>query len=223
MKRFVIPFALLIIAPFAMASGRTDDKSYKVEAIGELKEAKVAEAVRGALEAKGLRVTDDQGKTICEIWFRKEIPTGKGEVMGASFGQIAEGTFAGVINFPSNTSDFRGQGVKPGWYTLRYALILQDGNHLGVSPARDFFLLCPAADDKDPNATLKMEELLKLSRAAIGAGHPSPWFFAPATSAEKELPKIVRNENHHVILETKLATNSGQLAIGLVVVGSTDH
>ncbi|MGH9834768.1 MAG: hypothetical protein ACRD9Y_17255 [Blastocatellia bacterium] len=223
MKRFVIPFALLIFVPFAAASGKTDDKNYKVEAIGELKEAKVAEAVRGALEAKGLRIINDKGKTVCEIWFRKEIPAGKEEVMGASFGRIAEGTFAGVINFPSNTSDFRGQGVKAGWYTLRYALILQDGNHLGVSPARDFFLLCPAADDKDPNAALKMEELLKLSRVASGSGHPSPWFFAPATSEEKELPKIVRNENHHVILETKLATNSGHLAIGMVVVGSTDH
>ena len=86
------------------------------------------------------------------------------------FGQIAEGTLVGVINFPANTSDFRGQGIKAGFYTLRYALILQDGNHLGVSPARDFFLICPAADDKDPNAAMKMEDLLKLSRAAAGAG-----------------------------------------------------
>ncbi len=213
-KQLLALLLLFVFSPLAFA------KNYKVESIGALTEAKVAEAVRGAVEAKGLRVSEDTGKTICQVWFRKEIPVGKEQVMGASFGQIAEGTFAGVINFPSNTSDFRGQGVKPGWYTLRYALILQDGNHLGVSPARDFFLICPAADDKDPNATLKMEELLKLSRAASGSGHPSPWFFAPAT--EKELPKIVRNEHEHVILETKITTSSGQLAIGMVVVGNTE-
>ncbi|HMV47433.1 MAG TPA: hypothetical protein PLD20_27570 [Blastocatellia bacterium] len=210
---FLLLFAL---APFVLA------EDYKVETIGALTETKVAEAVRKAVEEKGLRVVDGKGKAVCEIWFRKDIPTGKDDVPGAIFSQILEGTFIGVINFPANTNDFRGQGVKAGWYTLRSALILQDGNHLGVSPARDFFLICPAADDKDPNATMKMEELLKLSRAAIGAGHPSPWFFQAATSAEKDLPKIVKNEHEHVILETKLTTKSGPLAIGLIVIGRTE-
>lgn len=212
-------FAFLLLfsfAPFALA------EDYKVESIGALTEAKVAEAVRKAVDEKGLRVVDPKGKAVCEIWFCKDIPTGKEDVPGAIFSQIPEGTLIGVINFPANTSDFRGQGVKAGWYTLRSAMILQDGNHLGVSPARDFFLICPAADDKDPNAPMKMEELLKQSRAAIGAGHPSPWFFQAATSAEKDLPKIVKNEHEHVILETKLTTKSGPLAIGLIVIGRTE-
>lgn len=217
MVKQLFAFLLLIaLAPLALA------ENFKVESIAALKDASVAEAVRSVLDDKGLRVTDDKGKTVCDIWFRKEIPVGKEEIPGASFGQIAEGTFIGVINFPANTSDFRGQGVKAGWYTLRYALILQDGNHLGVSAARDFFLLCPAADDKDPNAAMKMDEMLKLSRAAAGAGHPSPWYFGMATSAEKELPKVIKNEHEHVILETTLKTKSGSLAIGLIVIGRTE-
>ncbi|MDX2039713.1 MAG: hypothetical protein SF097_00620 [Acidobacteriota bacterium] len=207
---------LFVFAPLAFAD------NFKVESIAALKDAAVAEAMRGALEDKGLRVIDDKGKTVCDIWFRKEIPVGKEEIPGASFGQIVEGTFIGVINFPANTSDFRGQGIKAGWYTLRYSLILQDGNHLGVSPARDFFLICPAADDKDPNTAMKMDEMLKLSRAAAGAGHPSPWYFGMATSAEKDLPKIVKNEHEHVVLETALKTKSGSLAIGLIVIGRTE-
>src|SRR5262245_24175897 len=95
----------------------TDNNGYKVESIGELKEAAVTEAVRGALEPKGVRVINDKGKTICEAWFGKEISTAKGDVPGASFGQIPEGSFIGVINFPSNISDFRGQGIKAGFYT----------------------------------------------------------------------------------------------------------
>lgn len=207
---------LLVFIPAALA------EDYKVEPIPALKDAAVAEAVRGALEEKGLRVIDSKGKAVCDIWFRKEVPTSKADIPGASFGQIAEGTLVGVINFPANTSDFRGQGIKAGFYTLRYALILQDGNHLGVSAARDFFLICPAADDKDPNATMKMEDMLKLSRAAAGAGHPSPWFFGIATSADKELPKVVKNEHEHVILETKLTTKSGPISIGLIVIGRTE-
>lgn len=215
-KQLFAFFLVFVFAPLVFA----DD--YKVESIGALKDAAVAEAVRSAMEEKGLRVADAKGKTVCDLWFRKEIPVGKEEIPGASFGQIAEGVLIGVVNFPSNTSDFRGQGIKAGWYTLRYALILQDGNHLGVSPARDFFLICPAADDKDPNSAMKMEEMLKLSRAAAGAGHPSPWYFGMATSAEKELPKIVKNEHEHVILETTLKTKSGSIAIGLIVIGRTE-
>lgn len=215
-KQLFAVILLFVFAPLAFA------EDYKVEPIAAPKDAAINDVTRGLLEEKGLRVTDGKAKVICDIWFRKEIPDSKADIPGAMFGQIAEGTLVGVINFPANTSDFRGQGIKAGWYTLRYALILQDGNHLGVSPARDFFLICPAADDKDPSTAMKMEEMLKLSRAAAGAGHPSPWYFGMATSNEKELPKIVKNEHEHVILETRLKTKSGSIAIGLIIIGRTE-
>jgi hypothetical protein len=223
MSRFFV--FIFLLAPLAFAGGAhgksPDNNGYKVESIGELKEATVADAIRGALEPKGLRVIDDSGKAVCEVWFSKEIPAIKNEVQGASFGQIPEGAFIGVINFPSNISDFRGQGIKAGFYTLRFALILQDGNHLGVSPARDFFLLCQASEDKDPTAQSKTEDLLKMSRNASGTGHPTVWYVEQATS-DKDLPKIIKNDQEHVILETKISTKSGPLAIGLVVIGRTE-
>src|SRR5262245_29248456 len=217
---FILLFALLAFANTDRARS-ADNNGYKVESIGELKEATVAEAVRGALEPKGVRVINDAGKAVCDVWFGKEIPAIKNEVSGAIFGQIPEGAFIGVINFPSNTSDFRGQGIKAGFYTLRFALSLQDGNHLGVSPARDFFLLCLPGEDKDPSTQLKTEDLLKLSRSASGTGHPTVWFVGQATS-DKDLPKVVKNEHGHVILETRIATKSGPLAVGMVVVGQTE-
>jgi hypothetical protein len=225
MSRFFV--FILLCASFAFAENnyaaahRADNNGYKVESIGELKESPVADTVRGALEPKGIRIISDQGKAICEVWFAKEIPTANNEVPGASFGQIPEGAFIGVISFPSNISDFRGQGIKAGFYTLRFALLLQDGNHLGVSPARDFFLLCPAAEDKDPATQLKTEDLLKLSRNASGTGHPTVWYVEQATS-DKDLPKIVKTEHGHVILETKISTKSGPLAVGMTIIGQTE-
>src|SRR5262245_11449831 len=219
---FILLFTSLAGANSKYVAGEiADNNGYKVESIGELKEAAVAEAVRGALEPKGVRVVNDKGKTICEAWFGKEITTAKSEVPGASFGQIPEGAFIGVINFPANMSDFRGQGIKAGFYTLRFALILQDGNHLGVSPARDFFLLCPVGEDKDANTQLKNEDLIKLSRNASGTGHPTVWFVAPATS-DKDLPKVVKNDHGHVIMETRITTKSGPLAVGMIVIGQTE-
>jgi len=227
MSRFFVFILLFTSLAFAnsyhskAAGGSADNNGYKVESIGELKETTVAQAVRGALEPKGVRVLNDKDKAVCEVWFGKEIPTIKNEVPGASFGQIPEGAFIGVIHFPSDISDFRGQGVKAGFYTLRFGLILQDGNHLGVSPARDFFLLCPTGEDKDPATQLKTEDLVKLSRNASGTGHPTVWFVAPATS-DKDLPKVVKNEHEHVILETRITTKSGALTIGMVVIGRTE-
>jgi hypothetical protein len=176
--------------------------------------------VRGALDAKGARVIGGNGKPLCEIWFRKEIPTVKAEVPNANFGQIPEGTLMGVINFPAGASDFRGQAIKAGYYTLRYELILTDGNHLGVSSFRDFVLLCPVAEDKYP-AALSFDDTVKLSRNASGGPHPSPWSLVPATSNDG-LPKIVKTDVEHIILEAKLTTKSGPLAMGLVVVGKTE-
>ena len=39
------------------------------------------------------------------------------------------------------SSDIRGKVVKPGVYTLRYALQPQNGDHLGAAPNREFLLL----------------------------------------------------------------------------------
>ena len=216
MKSLFLALSFLLVSLPALAS-----EGYKVESIGALTEASVAEPVRKALDEKGMRVLDPKGKAVCEIWLRKQIPTTKDEVQGANFAQLGEGTFAAVIHFPAATSDYRGQGVKAGYYTLRYALILQDGAHLGVSPARDFLLLCPVTEDKDPAAQAKTEDLLKWSRAASGTGHPSPWYLGLPES-DKGLPKIGKNEHEHVILEFQLATSAGPLAIGLVVVGKTE-
>jgi hypothetical protein len=220
-KSLGILFTILFLILISPTQSLAQATGYKVEPMSALTDAKVAEGVRKSLDEKGLRVIDEKGKPVCEIWLRKEIPIGKEEIPGAMFGQIPEGTLAGVINFPANTSDYRGQSVKAGFYTLRFGLILQDGNHLGVSPARDFFLLCPAADDKGPTSTPKGDELYNLSRAALGGSHPSPWCLVPATS-DKDLPKLVKNEHEHIILEAKLPTAGGGISIGLVVVGRTE-
>ena len=73
-KQLLAGLLLFVFAPLAFAEG------YKVETIGALTETKVAEAMRKAVEEKGLRVVDDKGKAVCEVWFNKEIAAGKTEV-----------------------------------------------------------------------------------------------------------------------------------------------
>ncbi len=55
-----------------------------------------------------------------------------------------------MVRFPQGMSDYRGQSLPPGVYTLRYQLLPQDGNHMGVAPNPDFLLASPAASDSRP-------------------------------------------------------------------------
>jgi hypothetical protein len=205
---FLIAISLLVISPVFAGS--------KVEAIGALTEASVSDPIKAAVEDKGWRVTGDDGKVMAELWLAKKVDASGKEVMGANYGNIPEGTLLGVIRFPANTSDYRGQAIKAGYYTLRYTLILENGAHLGVSPTRDFVLLCAPGDDKDPKA-LPQPEVIKLSMKAVGSGHPSPWNIVPATSKDG-LPKVVKTEEGHVVLDLHL---SG-MTMGLTLIGKTE-
>lgn len=216
-----ICLTLLFLAFVPAAFAKSSDK-FKLESIGALTEAKVAEAVRTTLSDKGWRITGKDGKTIAELWLRKELPSHDGSIDGANFGQINEGALVGVITYPANTTDFRGQALKAGTYNLRYGVSQQDGAHLGVSPSRDFFLLTKPEDDQDPK-DLPAAEVLKLSRNAIGTGHPGPLALTFPTNDAKALPKVVSNEHEQVILEFKLKLKSGELPIGLIVIGKSSE
>jgi hypothetical protein len=219
--RFLGLLLLIALSTCAFANRLSREDPLKVETIAALSDASVSEGVRGALDAKGLRVVGADGKAVCEVWFRKEVPTASRELPGALFAKIPDGALVGVIRFLNQAEDFRGQPIKAGYYTLRYGLILEDGNHLGVSPSKDFVMLCPVGKDTDPNKNFTPEETIKLSREAVGSGHPSPWCLVPVSS-DKGLPKAIKNEHEHVILETSVTTKSGPLPLGLIVVGKTE-
>ena len=62
---------------------------------------------------------------------QRRTPTPQSDVL---YGALPEGALLGVVHFPKATTDFRSQTIKAGFYTLRYGLIPQDGNHMGVNP-----------------------------------------------------------------------------------------
>ena len=147
----------------------------KIETLRPLTDTSVPDAVRQTLDSKGYRVLLDDNSLACELWLRKNVPAQpKKDSQDVIYTQLAESTFVGVLHFPKTASDFRGQAIPAGFYTLRYALIPNDGNHLGVAPNRDFLLLLPVASDADPNTSFKFQDLVALSRAATGTKHPGP-------------------------------------------------
>jgi hypothetical protein len=169
-----------------------------------------APSVKQALEPAGYHVVLSDGSAACDVWLRKDGPG------------LAPSALVGVLTFPANTHDFRGQPIKAGSYTLRYGVMPSDGNHLGAAPTSDFLLLVPLADDKDAAATPEFTALVAMSAKAAGQNHPAPLNLA-AVPDRKDFPAVAANENGHEVFYVKLKTAKGEVPIGLVVKGQTDH
>ncbi len=178
----------------------------------------ISEAVWQVLDPNGYRVVLEDGP-LCEIWFRKGVPastTKSGQ--DALFPQLAPSTLVGAVNFLKSSTDYKGDPIKPGFYTLRYELLPADGNHLGVAPNPDFLLILPADSDSDPNATFKFQEMVGLSRKATGSSHPGP---LSLVQADKSQPGVSKDDQDHSIFSFNLTLSSGeQLPVGLVVKGT---
>ena len=156
------------------------EDTYKLEKVAAPPSADIPIDIRNVIASDAMRVSGPNGP-LCEIWLRKQLPVAAtpSTELGVTFGQIQEGTLLGAMHIAIQAADYREQKIKPGFYTLRYALDPVDGNHAGVAPQRDFALLSPVANDSDP-ATISRDELLKRSAVSTGTKHPSVWSLWPA-------------------------------------------
>ncbi len=210
---------VMILASQLVLAGMAFGQTYKVESVGAPPAADLPKPLQDALESQGARVVSGQGGTLMELWVSKTVPT-KASAGGSSdflYGSLSEGVFVGVLHFPAQGADFRGQAIKPGFYTLRYGLIPQDGNHMGVNPTRDALVLSPVAVDKDPGTALKFEDLVKLGRQASGTPHPGFLVAAPVNG--DSFPAVVKDDQGHWNLQVKVHGSSGDLPFAFTVVG----
>lgn len=190
-----ILFVILLLSGTLLAAETTGAQAYKVERISLAAPQELAAEVRETLAGEAIRVVGPNGP-LCAIWLRKAVPT-KAEAtkeLGIGYGQLTEGTLVGAVHFPASVIDYRQQRVKPGVYTLRYALLPVDGDHLGVSPLRDFLLPAPAALDTNP-ANITRDALLNLGRKVSGGSHPSVWSLQAAEGHSGALPSITHQKD----------------------------
>jgi hypothetical protein len=190
--------------------------SAKVERIDRPASPAIPETIWKVLDPKGYRITSDDGSQICDLWLRRNTPQSRSkEPESALYPELAASTMVGAISFPKATTDYKGDAVLAGVYTLRYELLPADGNHLGVAPNPDFVLLIPASADPDPSAQFRAQELINLSRKATGSQHPAPLSLVQAGNSD-----IAKDDQDHWIFSGKLGMADGsELSFGLVVKG----
>lgn len=199
-------FALLLfVSTFCVAQ--------KVEPVGK---AEVPAPIADALQDHGLRVLDKDGAPLVSVRLAKSIATSKKDVEGANYAQLDPSSFIGTITFESDGKDFRGQTIPKGTYTLRYALLPTDGNHMGVAPNRDFLLLLPPTTDTDPTTVYTEKQLYRASSKVAGGAHPT----VMSLVADDGKPGTVTTSTEgFLVLHLSLATSEGELPAALIVKG----
>ena len=122
-----------------------------------------------------------KNRAVCDVCAVKDLAAKDGfkPTLNVKY-PFQPGQLIGALRVSGKTefTDFRGQPVKAGVYTLRYGQQPQDGNHIGTSELSDFLLAIPATTDTDLKPTRPSKNCTK--PAQIDRGKSSGHLFAPA-------------------------------------------
>jgi hypothetical protein len=178
----------------------------------------IAEPLRKLLFAESADVR--RGESLIRFWgIRAVALTGN----TPEWSNVPPGTLIGAMQLEAPLPDIRGVPIAPGVYTLRFALQPQDGDHMGVSPYRQFLVVVPAAEDRTPEP-LGHEGAVQLGKKTQGRSHPAVLSLAPPVVRGATGPQVIKTDDGHtaVVLAvdcTRDGATIGALAFGVVLVG----
>jgi hypothetical protein len=156
----------------------------------------LAPAIAESLQPTGIAVKRGENRTVCELWLRKEWPVKPDFAPTLQLlYPFREGELIGVIRYSRRGNDFRDQEIAGGVYTLRYTLQPVDGNHVGTSPTRDFFLLLPAEQDKSIEP-IEADEIVLQSLEVSQTAHPALLALQSPQKDVSKLPAMRHDETH---------------------------
>jgi hypothetical protein len=217
--------AAVIWAAAASCSARGMAAEYKaVRLEKEPPKEELAPAIAESLQPTGIAFMRGENRTVCELWLCKkwDVQPDFKPTLQLLY-PFREGELVGVIRYPRKANDFRDQEIASGLYTLRYALQPVDGNHVGTSPTRDFFLLLPAEVDKTTEP-IDAEDVIAHSTEASQTSHPALLALQAVQEDVSELPAVRHDEPRDWWI-LQLAGNSGadgksgDVRVDIVVVG----
>lgn len=178
---------------------------------GDALPAQLAQPVAARLAPGGVRVT--VGVNTLTFWFVRQLPA-------SAWSDLEDGSLLGALKIDKDFRDIRGRVVKAGTFTLRYGIQPANGDHLGVSPFREFVLLSPVALDTDP-APRGHDGTVEISKEAIGGSHPAVLSIDPPVTAADPLT-VTTTELGHKAIVLEVPTPGGSLRFGLVLIGKIE-
>jgi hypothetical protein len=174
----------------------------------------IAPTLNDRLQPLGSRLMRSAGskdEPICDVWWVKSV-TAKGPAARASgvlYGELQTGALVGLLHFiAADAEDFRDQKLKPGFYIMRYAQVPPASDEAGSSEYQDFLLLSPMGVDSLVTQALPWDQMIRVSSAATGTGHPALMSLVPVNPAYKRLPAVVADDVGNCALQVSLREES---------------
>jgi hypothetical protein len=214
--------AIVVVIGFLLVAGVSGStpQSLTVTTAAVSLPPELAPPVSAALSTDVVTVTTATSKL--EFWWVKSLPLREGASGTPSWADVSDGSLVGALRLGANWSDIRGYTVRPGVYTLRFALQPQNGDHMGISPNREFLLPAPAADDvtRDP---VGYEGAIALAKKTSRRAHPAAISIDPPSSSGRPPLSAATNDLGHQVVIVSVPTSAGALTFGVVVEGTIDH
>jgi hypothetical protein len=167
-------------------------------------------------------VTVNTGASKLEFWWVKALALRPSATGAPSWGDVPEGAIVGAMRLSADWSDIRGYTIPQGVYTLRYALQPQNGDHIGMSPNREFLLPAPAPDDTSTEP-LGYDGAVALAKKASRRSHPAALSIDPPSTSATPLSTASNDLRHQIVIFSVATTSGRPLTFGLVVEGTIEH
>jgi hypothetical protein len=217
---------ILMLGMLAWAAGgaiAAAAEEYTCEEISTPPEG-LSAAVAARVVPEGLRINGPR-RPLCDLWQVAPLTVlADFHPTAAVKYPFTPGQLVGVMQVPrrSGLTDFRGNVIEAGTYTLRYGRQPMDGNHIGTSDLADFLVAIPAAQDEDPATITDVQRLHELSAAASGTTHPAIFSLQPVSTPSEE-PTVTHDAEHDFwILQVNVQTERGPLPVRVIVVGKSE-
>jgi hypothetical protein len=182
-------------------------------------------AVAGALAPEVTTVT--VGSARLEFWLVEALELSGSPASGApAWSNVPEGALVGALRVGGGWKDIRGFPLREGVYTLRFARQPQNGDHMGISPHREFLLPAPAAEDVSTGPA-GHEGAVALAKKASRRAHPASLSLDPPVAAGTPGTTTTSELGHQVVIlqvpTTHEGSPTGGLTFGIVVQGTIEH
>lgn len=205
----------------ALLAGVAQAQSLSPSALVAPPPTEISVAIKSELQKTGFKVV--AGETTLEFWWVAGL---KLTAEGEGWENVESGTLVGAVRVAGSYKEIRGKPIKPGVYTIRYGLQPQNGDHLGISPNREFLLLSPAGVDQDPKTT-GFDGAVALSKQTIGTSHPAGLSLDPPVAPDQSLSTYSNDQGHKgVVFEVPRSIDgkaTGTLRFGLILIGLIVH
>jgi hypothetical protein len=175
------------------------------------------------LSPQGQQVTGSSGP-VCEFWFAKsfEVREGFTPTLSVKY-PLVPGSFVGLLRVvrPEEFTDFRGQELLEGIYTLRYGQQPEDGNHIGTSELADFLLAIPMEQDTSTKIIDSADDVNSKSAEAAGTTHPAIFSLLPIEQAA-DAPSLAHDEKQEFWILQIGTDGTRKTGLRMVVIGFTE-